>query len=84
MKNDRLISKRKEYGLTQKQIADLLSISQSMVSKAESGKRAFDDSIKVKLAQIYNVTVEWLFFEKLYDQKLYANSLSPEVESKAS
>jgi len=71
MRNERLIKKREESGLTQVQVAELVGVSQSMVSKAEKGARTLDDSNKMKLAQLYNVTVEWLFFEQYYDQKTY-------------
>ena len=70
MKNKRLIQRREELKLTQRQVSEVISISQSMLSRAESGDRALDDANKIKLAKLYKVTVEWLFFEEFYDQKL--------------
>ncbi|GMA98829.1 helix-turn-helix transcriptional regulator [Pelosinus sp. IPA-1] len=67
MKNKRLIQKRRELKLTQKQVALAIEISQSMLSLAESGDRTLDDANKIKLAKFYRVTVEWLFFEEFYD-----------------
>jgi len=67
LKNKRLIQKREELGFTQMQVAKAINISQAMISRAESGDRTFDDSNKIKLAQLYKVTVEWLFFDNFYD-----------------
>ena len=67
MKNKRLIQKRRELKLTQKQVALAIEISQSMLSLAESGDRTLDDINKIKIAKFYRVTVEWLFFEEFYD-----------------
>jgi len=67
LKNKRLIQKRRELKLTQKQVALAIEISQSMLSLAESGDRTLDDINKIKIAKFYRVTVEWLFFEEFYD-----------------
>jgi len=67
MKYNRLIQKREELNLTQKQVAEMIHISQSMLCRVEAGNRSLDDDNKIKLAKLYNVTVEWLFFEKYYD-----------------
>ncbi len=67
MKNKRLIQRREDLKLTQRQVSEVINISQSMLSRAESGDRTLDDANKVKLAKLYKVTVEWLFFEEFYD-----------------
>ncbi|WP_144408416.1 helix-turn-helix domain-containing protein [Pelosinus fermentans] len=67
MKNKRLIQRREDLKLTQRQVSEVIHISQSMLSRAESGDRALDDANKIKLAKLYKVTVEWLFFEEFYD-----------------
>jgi len=67
MRYNRLIQKREELHFTQKQVAKLIHISQSMLCRVEAGNRSLDDANKIKLAKLYNVTVEWLFFENKYD-----------------
>jgi transcriptional regulator with XRE-family HTH domain len=67
LKNKRLIQRREELKLTQRQVSKVINISQSMLSRAESGDRTLDDANKIKLAKLYKVTVEWLFFEEFYD-----------------
>jgi putative transcriptional regulator len=67
LKNKRLIQRREDLKLTQRHVSEVINISQSMLSRAESGHRALDDANKIKLAKLYKVTVEWLFFEEFYD-----------------
>jgi putative transcriptional regulator len=67
MKYNRFIQKREELHLTQKQVAEMIHISQPMLCRVEAGNRSLDDANKMKLAKLYNVTVEWLFFENNYD-----------------
>lgn len=67
MKNKRLIQRREDLKFTQRQVSEVINISQYMLSRAESGDRTLDDANKIKLAKLYKVTVEWLFFEEFYD-----------------
>lgn len=66
MQNERLREIREKTDLTQKELALKIGISQPMLSQVERGDREFDDAMKVKVANLFNVTVEWLFFEHLY------------------
>jgi DNA-binding XRE family transcriptional regulator len=79
MKNQRLINLRENAGLTQEQLADMAEVSQSMIARIESGKRDPRKLIKVKLASIFKVKVDWLFYEQVDDQQSY-NSLSTGTE----
>lgn len=69
MKNDRMIAKRKEKKMTQGDVAESVGCSQSMVALIEGRKRDPHREIKIKLAEFYGVTVEWLFYEKINDQE---------------
>lgn len=46
------IALRKQYGLTQQQLADYLSVSKALVSMVEKGKREFPLHTLAKLAQL--------------------------------
>lgn len=65
--NIRLIDLREEYDLTQKDLGDLIGVTQSMIALVESGKRQLRAKHKIKIAQHFNVTVEWLFYEHLLE-----------------
>ena len=51
---------RKEYGMSQTQLASLLFISQDTVSLWECGKSLPDIETVVKLTKIFNVTSDYL------------------------
>ena len=67
--NHRLEKLRKNAKLSQKQLADKIGVSQSMIARIEAGERDPRTDIKIKLASFFNVSVEWLFYEHLYDQR---------------
>jgi transcriptional regulator with XRE-family HTH domain len=47
-----IMALRKQYGLTQQQLADYLSVSKGLISLVEKGKRQFPLHTLVKLAQL--------------------------------
>ena len=67
--NSRLVSLRKEVGLTQEQLADKIGVTQSMIAHCEAGTRDPGKANKIKLASFFNVTVDYLFYELYYDFK---------------
>lgn len=56
----RLRELRKERGLTQAELAKLLSIGESTISFYESGKRQPDYETLIRLADFFNVSVDYL------------------------
>lgn len=52
---------RKKAGMTQQEVADKLNTSQSNITKYETG--ALEPNIETikQLAEIYNVSTDWLF-----------------------
>ena len=60
----KLIAKRAEEGYTQTQVAEYLGIANSTYRDKESGRREFNLSEALKLAKLFNITVEELFFTK--------------------
>lgn len=57
---DRLVHLRRTCGLTQQQIADRLKISRSTYAQYELGRRRPDYEILIDLANIFNVSVDYL------------------------
>lgn len=61
----KLISARKNMGLTQEEAAKAIGISYSMLSKLEGGFRGASDKTKIKIANFYGATVQEIFFDNL-------------------
>ena len=59
--NERIKSKRKELGLTQKELADMLSISDKTVSRWESGNQMPDAILIPDLAQHLQISLNELY-----------------------
>lgn len=58
-----LIEERKRLGLTQREAAKNIGITQPMLAMLENGSRNGSDKTKIKVASFYNKTIESLFFE---------------------
>lgn len=57
IKEERL--KRK---LSQSELGDKLGVSQAMIALIEEGKRGASDKLKVKFSELFNLPVEYIFF----------------------
>ena len=62
--NERIKTLRKEKGLTQSQLADELGVTDKAVSKWEVGEANPDITLLAKLAEIFNVTIDYLLTGK--------------------
>ena len=51
---------REDHDLTQKQIAQLLGMSQTGYSKYETGENDIPTAVLIKLADYYNTTTDYL------------------------
>ena len=60
MKGERLIELRKDRGLTQKELSEKLYVNYRTYSGYERDEIQASDDFKVKLAQFYNVSVDYL------------------------
>lgn len=58
--NDRMKRLRKNKGLSQQNLADLLKVSQVAVAHWESGNREPNIDTIIKLSKYFNVSVDWL------------------------
>ena len=56
----RLAEARKNFGLTQKQVADYLHCDQSLYSKYERGERAIPLAAMIELAKLYKTSLDYL------------------------
>jgi len=57
---DRLIQLRKENNMSREELANKLNLSYSAISKYETGIRTPDDDIKKKIAEYFNVSLDYL------------------------
>lgn len=60
MFSERLKQLRKEAGLTQKQVAEKLSMSQPQYNRTENGRRKPSDETLKLFAGFYNVSIDYL------------------------
>ena len=60
MIGERLQELRKDYGLSQEQLAQILGVSHYTVSSYECNRSDPDDKSKIKLAQLFNVSVDYM------------------------
>lgn len=51
---------RENHDLTQQRVAEILMCDQSLYSKYERGERALPLELAVKLADLYNVSLDYL------------------------
>lgn len=69
---ERLYDLRKDAGMTQDELAELLKISKHSISAYERDKNEPPDSIKIAIARLFNVSVDYLV--GLSDMPTPANS----------
>ena len=65
--NERIKQLRKERGLTQSQLADLLCVTDKAVSKWEVGESNPDISLLSRLSEIFGVTIDYLLTGKVQE-----------------
>ena len=54
---------REDHDLTQKQIAEMLGMSQTGYSKYETGENDIPTAVLIKLAKFYNTSIDYLLGE---------------------
>ena len=60
MDGKRLYYLRKQFGMSQKELAERIAVSPFTVSSYENGRSDPNDEIKVRIAQVFNVSVDYL------------------------
>lgn len=71
MKNERMIQLRETSELTQEEVGIKVGLTQSMIAHIEAGRREPRKVYKIRLANLFNVSVEWLFYEQINDLQSY-------------
>lgn len=99
MDGSRLKKLREKYNLTQKQLGEKINVSEQAIANYESNRRDPDDFLKIKIANFFGVTVDYLLGNETFnlnsdsdkDKELLqtvsedmANPLSKAIYSKAS
>lgn len=67
--SDRLKGLRDKYGLSQKQVAERLGVSPSIVSGYETGERTPSTEVLLALSRLYHVSTDYLLGRNLSAQK---------------
>lgn len=60
MKGERLGEVRKDHGMTQKRLAEVMKVSEATVSAWERNITCPDDETKVRLARMFNISTDYL------------------------
>ena len=60
MNGERLSDLRKDRGLTQKDLAKIIGVSENSISMYERNLNSPDDKIKVKIAKYFNISLDYL------------------------
>lgn len=62
MSYKKIKAERKKIGLTQKDLAEKIDVSEVAIAKYENGTRNPSDKVKIKLAKVFGKTVGEIFF----------------------
>lgn len=60
--SEKLLSLRKERGISREELAEAIGVSISAISMYENGERIPRDDIKIKIANYYKKSVGSIFF----------------------
>lgn len=61
---DKIKKCRKEYGLTQEQLAEIIDIAPNYLSQIENGKRGINITNLIKIANSLNITFDYLLSDE--------------------
>ena len=70
---------RESRNLTQSELAKILGVAQSTYSQYEIGDRKLPDDLKTKIADYYEVTIDYLFGRPQNDKQSF--SASPKIRA---
>lgn len=80
MLGDRICGLRKSKNLTQKELAKILNVSNTTLSQYENGIRVPSDDIKIKIANYFNVTLDYLLSGKHSNENINESQLTKKDE----
>lgn len=80
--SDRLKQLRSEKGVLQRELADYLNVSRVTITQYENGSRSPDDETKKKIAEYFNVSLDYLMgfsdIRNPYTNNINEEELTPE------
>lgn len=65
---------RAKYGLSQKQVADKLGVSPSIVSGYETGERTPSTEILLSISYLYNCSIDYLLGKQTTEPQIILNT----------
>lgn len=65
---------RSKYGLSQKQVADKLGVSPSIVSGYETGERTPSTEILLSISYLYNCSIDYLLGQQTTEPQIILNT----------
>lgn len=65
---------RSKYGLSQKQVADKLGVSPSIVSGYETGERTPSTEILLSISYLYNCSIDYLLGKQTTEPQIILNT----------
>lgn len=71
--NEKILNLRKEKGLSQEELANLLNVSRQSVSKWELGETIPEVNKIIEIAGLFNVTTDYLLIEKTQNRDNKSN-----------
>lgn len=77
--NDTIVFLRERSDMTQRELAKAIGMSTSVMNRVESGERLLRDDEILKIAKYFNVSVDYLLGNVMYDR---SPSMYPFEESK--
>lgn len=73
---EKIKSLRQERKMSQQEFADAIDVASSTVSMYENGERIPRDQIKLAIANLFGVTVDYLFFDNGTHEKREPNKFN--------
>lgn len=81
MDNSRIKFERKKLGLSQTELGNLIGVTQSAIGMYEQNRRSPDPKTFLKLAEVFNVSVDYLMGASEVTGKFDVESIAKDVAS---
>lgn len=73
--------KRNKLGLTQEKLAEKCGISVGYIAHIERGSKSLSLETAVKIAEVLNVSIDYLIIDTIHEENRIINSLETEINS---
>jgi transcriptional regulator with XRE-family HTH domain len=82
MFGDRLRKIRKQHGLTQRELADIMGLSTSTITKYEINERYPELDVLIKLADYFRVSLDYLFDRNISNVEVLSTYIATELHKR--